>query len=174
MHRHYAKATELTKLLLQFENGEFILKQGRGRDTPVFTGKIERLEIPNISETKVQVHPHSLYERWLGRDNFSERRWRSIELHIIEFNYTWFYPQPRHSRLKLQAWRERKDVDGTIVKDTKGNAVIEIDERLWLCSYTDPIYLDVFRAQLLKKFYEESVSKPKTFLQRIRDKIVRG
>ncbi len=151
------------KRLPQFENGEFVLKQGRGRDTLVYTGKIERLEIPDMSQRKVRVHPHSLYERLVG-ENFSERRWKPTELHIIEFSYIWFYPQPNHARLKLQFLGEKEKPEG---------GTVEIDERLWLCSYTDPIYLDLFRAQLLKKFYEESVSKPKTFLQRIRDKIVR-
>ncbi len=143
MHRHLYDPKELNCLLPEFSGGEFILKKGRGKETLIFDGKIERVVVPDLLKKTIIIHSHIVYERWLGCNvDFSDaKRWKPVDLSSGElaFDYSWFYRQPRHARLKLES--------------------VETHNRCWLCSHTEPIYLELFRTMLMRMFLEESLRK---------------
>lgn len=155
MHRHRDDPKELDVLLTDFFGGEFILKKGRGKDTLVYSGRIDKIVIPNLSQKMMVIQSRILYERWIGCDaDFAEaERWKAIDppSEGIAFGYSWFYQQKRYARLKLES--------------TASN------ERCWLCSYTDPIHLELFRAMLMKMFLEESLRKESSW-KKLRNRLL--
>jgi hypothetical protein len=166
VHRHYSNPKKLLALLPTYIGGEFILKKGSGRDTLVFYGKINHITIPDLSKQAIYISSHVAYERHIGcNHDFSEAvRWKEVDVPGggFEFSYTWFYPQPRHQRLKLES---------VLVDDESGKKKTSVvHERCWLCSHTDPIYLELFRTMLLQMFLEESVRK-ESLWKRLRNRI---
>lgn len=147
MHRHLTDPRKLSKILPEFFGGEFIVKKGRGKDTLVYCGKTERVTMPNPLEQVIYIHSAILYERYIGceRDYSPVERWKEVAHHsgVIHFEYSWYYRQPSRARLKLDA-PERHD-------------------RCWICAYTDPIHLELFRTMLQSMFLKESLQKEPLF-----------
>ena len=168
MHRHYDDPRDLESLLPTFLGGEFILKEGRGKDTLVHHGKIDRVVVPNLSQQKISIKSSIVYVQSIGRTTTfpPAKRWERVNLFSrkLEFVYTWFYQQPRHARLKLEFIPKKDEADVERQEKTHN--------RCWLCSHTDPIYLDLFRTMLMKLFLEESLEK-ESALKKIRDRFLR-
>lgn len=145
---------ELVLLLPRFCGAQFIVKKGRGKDTEVYAGKIEKVEVQNLSEKKIAIYSHMVCQRRIGCNaDFSEaERWTQVEFPsgTLAFEYNWFYEQRRHARLKLES--------------------VVHNDRCWLCSYTDPIHLELFRAMLMKMFVEESLKK-ESLWRRLRSRL---
>lgn len=172
MHTHPSDPEELIPLLEKFYGGEFVLKKGRGRDTLVFHGKIDRVVVPVPSQKTIVIHTSIVFERTIGckANQSPTKRWKETDLPSgkLVFPYSWFYPQPKHERLKLE-FVPKKDGDK---KSKKKSAEEEsTHDRCWLCSHTDPIYLDLFRTMLMRMFLEESVRK-ESMWRRFRDRIM--
>lgn len=155
MHRHYIDPDLLKRLAPRFSGGELILKKGWGNDAEVYCGKIEKVGVPDLTIHQLLIHCHLLYKRKIGCSaNFSPREcWCEVPIPVtgMPFDYSWFYPQERHDRLKL----ERADTS----------------DRCWLCSATDPIHLELFRSMLMTMFLEESLRKASLF-KRLRNRLV--
>ena len=140
---HQTDPKLLPDLLEEFSGGEFIIKEGIGKDTLVFHGKADKVVADDSSLRRIVITSPLVYEKKLGRD------WEQVELSSGEmpFSYTWYYRQPRHARLKLEFEPNGKEEPRKTLN------------RCWLCSHTDPIYLELFRTMLMKMFLEESVDK---------------
>jgi len=158
MHRHPSDPIELKKLLPRFTRGEFVLKKGWGVNTDVYHGQIAELEIPYPTVKKLRIHPAKLTSRRIGcdGDDRAVNRWDSVELvpEHIDFDYSWYYTQPHHERIKLEY----------VIRDTGKKPVffsrrIVTTDRCWLCSSDDPMYLDHFREMFLEMFMKESKAR---------------
>lgn len=182
MHRHCEDPKELGLILPIFAGGEFILKKGRGKDTLVFHGKVDRVVIPDLSQKKILVQSSIVFERWIGGDaDFDVKRWKKVDLLSGElpFDYSWYYQQPRHARLKLEFVPEegsdKKEVTETndpVEKDIEKKESMETHDRCWLCSHTDPIYRELFRTMLMVMFLKEAKEK-ESQLKKWRDRLLR-
>lgn len=152
MYKPLTDPNALSSILPNFFGGEFIVARGRGHSSEVFTGKVNRIIIPDMNIKTIEIVPEITFERWIGcKADFSPvKRWRPIDVPSgkIVFHYNWFCQQPRHARLKL--------------------AHIQTDDRCWFCSYKEPARLDLFRAKLIAMLVEDSMNEPPT-LKRLRD-----
>lgn len=155
MHRHFIDPRLLKTMVPQFSSGEFILKKGWGKEAEMYCGKIDRVEVPDSTIHRLLIHCHLLYKRKIGCSaNFSPREcWCEAPIPVtgMPFDYSWFYPQKRHDRLKL----ERADTS----------------DRCWLCSATDPIHLELFRSMLITMFLKESLQKT-AWLKKLRNRLL--
>jgi hypothetical protein len=146
----------LRPMLSEFIRGEFIVKQGRGRDSLALYGIIENITIPDEKILSITIHCQQLYEQVIGCEanlNIETTKWKKITPPPggIVINPDWFRHQKRRRRLKL--------------------ASEQTDERCWLCSHEDPINIRLFRVMLVKMFLEESQDREQTLLRRIRRKL---
>jgi hypothetical protein len=159
MHRHHKNPAELRELVRKFIGGQFVLKKGRGSETEELCGKIVRIDGPDDSIQKMIIHYEELHRLRIGcdADFVPEEQWdkRSSSTGKLPFEYSWFYPQQKHERLKLQS--------------------VPRGERCWLCSSSDPMYLDLFRTMLRAMFLKESLRKTsvlQAWFRKLRDRIV--
>ena len=164
---------KLGSLLPQFFGGEFILKEGHGKGTPVHTGKIEKVVVPDFSRQEINISCRILYRQFIGCNaDFSDaERWKVVEppLNGIKFAYSWFYQQPNRERLKLEFESDEGKNDKRVGNDERRWN----DQRCWLCSATDPINLDLFRIMLMKMFLEEAFQKEQSLARRIRNRFMK-
>jgi len=157
VHRHPSDPKQLTKLLFEFNRGEFVLKKGRGQGI-VHCGKIARLEVPDLKRRRIIIYPAFMYSRRIGCDAFDLRMNRWDEVHAqpekIEFDYSWFYRQPRHARLKLEFVPKADEEAKSRVRRFFSWGPV-ITDRCWLCSSEDPMYVDLFRTMLFQMLLAE-------------------
>lgn len=155
MHRHYTSPERLRFLVRQFFGGEFILKKGRGKDTEVYSGKSDSIMVSEFPKREIVIHCRICYRQRIGcNSDFSiTERWEAVTppLGGLSFEYSWFYPQPKHARLKLES--------------------VPNNERCWLCSYEQPVHLALFRTMLKIMFLQEIFQKKSRF-RKWRDRIV--
>lgn len=155
MHRHYTDPSQLKAWVHQFSGGEFILKKGWGNDAEMYCGRIDRVEVPDLTVQRLLLYSPLLYKREVGCNaDFSRRRfWAEAPVPVagMPFDYSWFYPQRRHNRLKLEE--------------------TQTSDRCWLCSATDPIHLELFRSMLITMFLKESLQK-EAWLKRLRNRFL--
>lgn len=159
MHRHHKDPVELSQLAQEFRGGQFVLKKGRGTETEVLSGKVSRIEIPDLAAQRMVIHCEVLYKQRIGcNDDFSNAlRWEPMAPPPggILIEYSWFYPQPTHARLKLES--------------------VPQNERCWLCSHEHPMHLDLFRTMLRTLFLKENLRKASSlqeWFRRVRNRIV--
>lgn len=151
MHRHLTDPKHLALLLPMFSRGEFIIAHGRGKGNEVYDGKIEGVEVPNLTLQQVRIHSEQVYTKVIGGDaDFDVNKWERTQLLSgkCDLAYDWFYQQPHRARLKLES----------------------SSDRCWLCSDTDPINLALFRTMLMTMFLEEAKRK-ESFLKRLRRRV---
>ena len=166
MHRHLTDTVRLSVLLPAFSGGEFITRKGRGKGSEVYYGKIEKVIIPHLTRQKICIHTKQVYKKVIGcKADFSDTiRWEQVEFPSGElaFDYSWFYQQPRHARLKLEFVPKNEDGGKEESKEKY--------DRCWLCSDTDPINLELFRTMLMAMFLKESRRK-ETLFRRLRKRL---
>src|SRR3989344_4959088 len=147
MHLIHTKPEELRRLVQKFRNGEVIYVKGRGDSSKVECGRVEDVEVPDVSAQTVVIDCTNLHSRQVNRKAGLPNtiQWGKIQPSTkrLVFNYSWFYTQKKGARLKLESGPE--------------------DERCWLCSSEYPIYLDLFRATILRLILEESVERENRF-----------
>lgn len=159
MHKHYKDPAELCQLVQKFRNGQFVLKKGRGTETEVLSGKIDRIEVPDFTAHKMVLHCELVYKQRIGcsADFSNALRWEPVASPLggILIEYSWFYPQPTHARLKLES--------------------VPQNERCWLCSHENPMHIDLFRTMLRTMFLKENLRKTSSlqeWLRKVRNRIV--
>jgi hypothetical protein len=147
----------LSRLIPQFSRqGEFIIVSGRGTNSLVTYGMTDEILVPETEKTII-IHCRQLYKQIVteDRDTNPEEKWEELQPpeEGISFAFDWFKYRKKHERLKLE--------------------LEETNSRCWLCSSTNPVFLQRFRWMLVTMFQREH-NERLTGLKRYRKRIFTG